>query len=147
MEAQVSWKKNIFFQFIRFAMVGSMGVVIDFAVLNLLSLATGITSGNGIIPLNVISFGTALTFSFFFNKRWTFKDFSPVELPKKFTLFLLISLMGLTINTIGVRIISTNISLPLDIHPQLWLNIAKVIATGASGLWNFLGYKNLVFKK
>jgi len=147
MDGEQSRYKKIFLEFLRFATVGTGGALIDFGLFNILSWLTGITSGNGIIPINMVSFGLALIFSFMFNKRWTFKDLSIGDHNKKFTLFLLVSLTGLLINTVAVRIISTNITPGIEIHPQIWANIAKILATGASGLWNFFGYKNIVFKK
>jgi putative flippase GtrA len=147
MDTEQSWYKKIFFEFIKFATVGTGGVLIDFVLLNTLSWITGITSGSAIIPLNVISFSTALLFTFFFNKRWTFGDLSVGKNYKKFALFMLISLGGLSINTFFVHLISTNISPVFGLSGILWLNVAKVIATGASGTWNFLGYKNIVFRK
>ena len=33
------------------------------------------------------------------------------------------------------------------LSPELWANLAKVAATGFSLIWNFIGYKFIVFKK
>lgn len=141
------WQTKGFKQFLKFITVGFMGTIIDFGILNLLSWLTGVTSGDGIIPINIVAFVSALTFSFYFNKRWTFDDLSVGETHRKFTWFLLISLGGVTINTLIVRFLTTNINPAFDVDPRLWLNIAKFLATGASGLWNFFGYKLIVFKK
>lgn len=139
--------KFILVQLLHFAAVGSMGVIIDFGLLNLLSWVTGITKGWGIVPLNIISFSAALTVSFLLNKRWTFKDTSQTDNFKKFNLFLIISLLGLAINTSVVALITSNVNPALAVGPYFLLNFAKIIATGASGLWNFSGYKMVVFKK
>lgn len=133
-------------QFVRFLAVGVLNTAIDFAVLNLLSLATGITSGNGLIPLNMISFAVAVTNSYFLNRKWTFKDESGPA-AKKFTVFLIVSIIGAFINTGVVRLVSTNISPMFGLSPQLWLNFAKAVATGVSLLWNFAGFKFIVFKR
>jgi putative flippase GtrA len=139
--------KNILAQFLRFAAVGSLGVLIDFGLLNILSWVTGITKGWGIVPLNIISFSAALAVSFFLNKHWTFKDNSLSDNFKKFNLFLIISLLGLTINTSVVALITSYIHPSFAVGPYMLLNLAKIMATAASGLWNFSGYKLIVFKK
>ena len=147
MHEQLLKLKHVLFQFLRFATVGTLGVTIDFGLLNLLSWATGVTRGEGLIPLNVISFGTALTVSFFLNKRWTFKDLSLTENLRKFNLFLIISVLGATINTAIMTILTTHVDPNITLAPFLLLNLAKTAATTASGLWNFFGYKIVVFKK
>lgn len=134
-------------QFLRFGIVGGLNTIIDFAVLNLLSYTTGIYQGNGIIPLNMISFSAAVVNSYFLNKQWAFKDIAGGEGGKKFSLFLIISIVGAVINTLAVRFISTNINPMFGLSQELWLNVAKVVATALSFLWNFVGYKVVVFKK
>jgi putative flippase GtrA len=134
-------------QFLRFAIIGGINTAIDFAVLNLLSWGSGIYEGNGIILLNMISFTVAVINSYYMNKHWAFKDQESGEQGKKFTLFLLVSVIGAVINTATVRIISTNIDPMFGLSQELWLNAAKVVATGLSLVWNFVGYKLFVFKK
>ena|SRR3989344_462942 len=130
--------------------VGALGILIDFGILNLLSWVFGITKGLGIIPLNMVSFGSAIVVTFLLNKHWTFRDQSSGDNLKKFNLFLIVSIFGLIINT---AIVSTIIdfvdprSLGMNLTDRQWLNIAKGIATIVSGLWNFTNYKLNVFKK
>ena len=136
-----------FNQFWRYAIIGLINTAIDFLVLNLLSYITGIYEGNGLIPLNVISFTVAVTNSYFMNKKWAFKDAAFGDAGKKFSLFLLVSIIGAILNTTVVRFVSTNIDPMFGLSQELWLNVAKVLATGLSLVWNFTGYKLLVFKK
>lgn len=134
-------------QFLRFAVIGGVNTLLDFAILNLLSWATGIYKGDGIILLNAISFTIAVINSYYLNKRWAFKDQGSDERGRKFMLFLIVSVIGAVINTGIVRVVSTNIDPMFGLSAQLWLNAAKVLATGASLVWNFVGYKIFVFKK
>ncbi|OGE81368.1 MAG: hypothetical protein A3H72_03750 [Candidatus Doudnabacteria bacterium RIFCSPLOWO2_02_FULL_48_8] len=134
-------------QFIRFAIIGGLNTAIDFALLNLLSWATGIYEGNWIILLNTISFSVAVINSYILNKRWAFGDQGSGEGGRKFTLFLAVSIVGAVINTAVVRVVSTNIDPMFGLSQELWLNVGKVLATGLSLVWNFIGYKILVFKK
>ncbi len=131
----------------KFAIIGGFNTVVDFGILNLLSWGTGITSGNGLIPLNIISFSVAVVNSYVLNKRWTFHDQATGDTGRKFSLFLLVSLIGVVINTVVLRIVTTNIDPMFDLSPQLWLNVGKAAATAISLVWNFVGYKFFVFKK
>ncbi|HTL39697.1 MAG TPA: GtrA family protein [Methylomirabilota bacterium] len=134
-------------QFWRYVTVGLLNTAIDFAVLNLLSAATGITKGNGLIPINIISFSVAIINSYFFNKYWSFDDKSFGDHGKKFSKFMLVSIIGALANTLIVRFITTDIHPFLSLTPRLWLNAAKIIATCFTFAWNFSGYKIIVFKK
>jgi len=134
-------------QFSRFIAVGLVNTAIDFAVLNLLSWTTGIYSGSGIILLNSVAFTAAVVNSYFMNKYWTFGVRDGVK-TSEVSKFLGVSLVGLGINTSLVYGITTLIVLPLpQVGPALWENFAKAVATGASLIWNFIGYKLFVFKK
>lgn len=134
-------------QLLRFAIIGGINTLVDFAILNALSWVTGIYSGDGIIILNIISFTVAVVNSYFLNKRWAFQDPSGGAGSRKFTLFLAVSVIGAMINTATVRIITTNVDPVLGLAPELWLNAAKAAATGLSLIWNFVGYKFWVFRK
>lgn len=139
--------KAIFNQFWRFAVIGVINTAIDYGILFLLSKATGITKGNGVIPLNVISFSIATINSYYLNKKWAFGDQSRLEQGRKFSLFLVVSIIGVVINTGIVRVVSTNIAPMFGLSPRLWLLASKLVATAISLIWNFIGYKVVVFKK
>lgn len=139
--------KVTFNQFWRYVLIGIINTGIDFVVLNILSAATGIVRGNGLIPLNIISFATAVTTGYFMHKAWSFRDQTQTRKREQFTVFLVVSLIGVLINTTIVRAISTNAQPLPNFTPTQWLNLAKAAATAVSLVWNFLGYKFFVFKK
>lgn len=68
---------------------------------------------------------------------------------KEFILFILVSFVGLIINSAVVWLVSQYIVDKglLSTSPDLIKNVAKIFATGLSLVWNFLGYKIFVFKK
>ena len=131
----------------RFVVIGIINTGIDFLILNALMYFTGIREGNGLIPLNIISFSAAVINSYLLNKRWAFKDNSSTDSAKKFSIFLVVSIIGVAINTAVLRLVSTNIDPLFGLSQALWVNLAKVVATGVSLVWNFIGYKLIVFKK
>lgn len=136
-------------QFSKFFIVGIINTGIDFAILNTEILVTGITSGSMLIFLNVFSFSVAVVNSYYMNKYWTFEDKRPdgEKAPVKFSQFIGVSIVGISINSLIVYGFTTFVPILFGFSPQLWINVAKIIATGASLVWNFIGYKLWVFKK
>jgi putative flippase GtrA len=137
-------------QFTKFVIIGFMNTIIDFGVLNLLMWLTGVYKGSWIILLNAISFSIAVTNSYFWNKYWTFRakeTGQPAMVAKEFSQFVMITLIGLGINTSIVYGVTTLIPPLFGIGPELWANLAKAAATAISLIWNFIGYKFIVFKR
>ena len=133
-------------QFSKFVVIGFINTALDFAILNLLMWWTGIYSGSWIILLNIASFSIAVFNSYFWNKYWTFKDKDKIE-AKEFSQFVIVTLIGLAINSSIIFGVTTLISPMFGLSPELWANLAKAAATGFSLIWNFAGYKFFVFKK
>ncbi len=142
-------------QFFQFAIIGFINTFLDLAILTSLSFITGITSSFGAAGLKAISFTCVSLVSFFANKKWTFKEKSQ-KIEKeaaKYTQFMVITIGGLIINTGIVFLITTYISpinIPLinfQLTPRLWLVFSSLVATAFSLIWNFIGYKFIVFKK
>jgi putative flippase GtrA len=145
--SNMSEKYNqLFRQLLKFGVVGAINTGIDFAVLNVLSALTGIRSGTGIIWLNSAAFTVAVANSYFMNKYWTFAARGAVRAGEASS-FLLVSLVGLGINGGIVFWITTYINPLFGFGIALWENVAKLIATGVSLVWNFIGYKLLVFRQ
>ncbi|MFA5052530.1 MAG: GtrA family protein [Parcubacteria group bacterium] len=138
--------KKLFLQFGKFAVIGVLNTAIYFGVLNFLIFITGITKGISIIPLTSTAFIIATTNSYLWNKFWTFKDKESVRV-FQVGQFLIVSIIGWAINSGIVYLISTFIKPMFGLSQALWVNVGAVLATGISLIWNFLGYKFIVFKK
>src|SRR3990167_1090996 len=135
-------------QFSKFIIVGGVNTGIDFLILNILIYLTGITAGIELFILNSISFSVAVVNSYFMNKYWTFQDKTKTEQePIKFSQFFAVSIVGIIINGFVLTGITTYIPPLFGLSAVLWANIAKLMATGFSLIWNFIGYKFFVFKK
>jgi len=145
---QTLWQKYgpLAFQFLRFGVVGVLNTGIDFAILNILSAVTNITGGARIIPLKAVAFLAANINSYLLNKHWTFKDNTSGEGAKKFSIYLGVSVVGMLINLGTVYTITTYIDPVFGLSETLWLNAANLVATGLSLVWNFVGYKLVVFR-
>lgn len=125
---------------VRFLLVGGTNTVLDFA---LLFLFTGL--GLNKVVANIASTGIAFIFSFFANRKFTFKD-SSKNVRRQFTIFALVTLSGLWILQPIIILIATNfLDGTMDSNASLF--VAKVLATLVSLVWNYILYSRLVFNK
>ncbi|MEF3691621.1 MAG: GtrA family protein [Candidatus Moraniibacteriota bacterium] len=141
-------------QFAKFFLIGIMNTLVDLFVLNVETIITGVKDGWGYSIQKSFSFIVAVTFSYFFNKHWTFQDDSKEKEGKKFSQFMFVSIIGMIINvavsTLAIKYLKApvnellNLSLLTD---QVWVNLGAICGTAVGLFWNFVGYKLWVFKK
>lgn len=127
---------------LRFTIVGSINTALDFSILFILTMLFNIPKELA----NFISTSVSFLFSFFANKKYTFKSTSK-NLKKQFLLFTVVTLFGLwVIQTIIITAI-TPVFTNLGVNKPAALLISKLIATIASLIWNYTLYSRVVFKK
>ena len=127
---------------LRFAIVGGVNTALDFSILFILTILFNIPKELA----NFISTSVSFLFSFFANKKYTFKSTSK-NLKKQFLLFTIVTLFGLwVIQTIIITAI-TPVFTNLGVNKPAALLISKLIATAASLIWNYTLYSRVVFKK
>ena len=113
------------YQFSKFFVVGFLNFSIDFGILNLGSILTGVYSGKWLIPINLISSTVAIINSFLWNRYWTFsRKGKPVF--REVLVFVGVTLVGTVLNTIIVYGTTTFIPLYDGLTPALLENAAKV---------------------
>lgn len=140
---------SFIYQFAKFVVVGFLNTSIDFGILNLLSIYTGITSGFFIGGVNVPGFILASMNSYFWNKFWVFRKEKKEGEKTNYSDFLTfagVTLVAVLLNGGIVILITTFVNPLFGLSPERWLNIAKVFATAFSLIFNFVGYKFLVFR-
>jgi len=133
-------------QFSKFAAVGTLNTFIDLSVLNFLIYLTGVAAGFYFSVFKSFSFLIATTNSYFWNKFWTFNSQKPVT-SKEYSRFLFFTLIGTLINVSVASFIVNFIGPLFGVSLKLWANIGAIIAVFAAMMWNFLSYRNVVFKK
>lgn len=93
--------------------------------------------------IKVISFLIAAFVKYFGNKYWAFSNQSRPSTKEIFQ-FLLITLIGLLINVVTF---SFFVKINIEMSANLWREISVIFALIITAIWNFCGYKFIVFKK
>ena len=124
-------------QFIKFVIVGSVNTAIDFFIYFSLTRGTDFFEQH-LLSANIIAFSIAATNSFFWNKKWTFRD-QGKNYHVQYSKFLIVSIGGLILSQ-GIFVIGVHYLKISDI-------ITKLAAVAIVTFWNFALNKWWTFKK
>ena len=111
-------------QFIKFTLVGTTNSAIDFSVYLILTRFFSVH----LILANFCSFSIAVTWSFFINKKWTFRN-THGDHAKQYIKFFITNTIGIIIQTL---ILSVFVYV-FKVHDVL----GKLIAIVITSFWNF----------
>ncbi len=136
-------------KFIRFAIVGTLGSVVDFGVFNLLATLLKVPA----IGASVVSFSLAVVNNFIWNRYWTYPETRSVPLIKQLTQFAVVSVAGLLIRTPLFALIEK----PLINLASQWIphvltptvvghNVALAFVIFVVLLWNFFVNRKWTFR-
>ncbi len=160
--ANLIGRKLLFvFQVAKFLLVGVFATVIDLKVFEFLTwffvsalskipdgFAIGaIFTSSGLLLPKSFSFIAATVLKYLGNKYWTFQKQNKEGLNKEITQFFIITLIGLMIDVISFYYFAKIMGPSFEIPSAVWIKLSVVFAAVTAALWNFLGYKFLVFKK
>ncbi|HBY95042.1 MAG: GtrA family protein [Ardenticatenaceae bacterium] len=120
-------------RFIKFAIVGTIGMVVDFTVLNLLVLFGGL----GPLQANPFSFLAAVLSNFTWNRLWTFPESRARKKRTQLPQFALVNTIGLGINQLIFALALHRLMPVLGFTHPLDYNLSKLIAVGVVLFWNF----------
>ncbi|MGD2143550.1 MAG: GtrA family protein [Anaerolineae bacterium] len=135
-------------RFLKFAVVGTLGAVIDFGTLNVLVQLVGLPK----VLANACSFSAAVISNFIWNRLWVYPETRDDPPTRQFVQFFFVNVAGLAINTlifygsdrwllgeqgllagpIGLLALTVRMS-----HFDLAYNAAKILATVVVLFWNF----------
>ena len=132
-------------QLVKYGMVGVSGTIIELGLLNFFIFILGWDSDFQKVMANVIALSVAIVNSFTWNRLWTFPESRDGEASKQFVKFVVVSIVGLTINSIIFFLADKYIFspwLPVFVAVQL----AKFTAIGITLMWNFTINRFWTFK-
>jgi len=127
-------------RFIKFAIVGSIGAVVDFGIMNILTQLS-----TPFVVASIISFIAAVISNFLLNRYWTYPDSREKTFTQQMVQFFIISLIGLAIRTPMLAWMESRlIRLSASIVPATFLtpeiighNVSLAIAILVVMMWNF----------
>jgi putative flippase GtrA len=128
-------------RFLKFAVVGVIGAVIDFGVMNLLTQ----TAGMPLVLAGTISFICAIISNFIWNRYWTYPDSRSRPLARQLTMFFAVNIAGVAIRIPILHFVEPpllrlvegmNLAGPFSAE-LLAKNLTLALAVGIVMLWNF----------
>ncbi len=128
-------------RFLKFAFVGVTGTIVDFGIMNLMSLVFGLP----LVWAQAISFTIAVINNFLWNQFWTYPDSRSKAAHHQLIQFFMINLVGIAIRTPLIpwldKIIlnmlnNMQLNLPLT-NSVISQNLALAIVIGVVMLWNY----------
>ncbi len=120
-------------RFIKFAIVGGIGAMVDYAVLFLLVFEFGVAEEYA----NLVSVTCAIISNFTWNRLWTFPESQDHAVHTQFVQFAVVNLIGLAINEAVLLFTDHWIFEPFFQEQKLALALAKACAIGVVLFWNF----------
>ena len=128
-------------RFLKFAVVGAIGAVIDFGVMNLLTQAAGMD----LVPAGTISFVCAVCSNFIWNRYWTYPDSRSRPITRQLVMFFAVNIAGVAIRIPILHFVepplievfeSAHLAAP-EMAEFLAKNFTLALAVGIVMLWNF----------
>ena len=136
-------------RFIKFAIVGVCGSVIDFGFFNLLTLAFSVSS----IASSIVSFSLAVINNFVLNRFWTYPETRQNPIYKPLIQFVMVSCLGLAIRVPlfawleKVLIPLAAKTIPHVLTPTIvGHNVSLALVIGVVMLWNYFVNRFWTFK-
>jgi putative flippase GtrA len=150
-------KRQELVRFAKFCVVGTMGTVVDFGLLNLLYNVLGVHQ----VLSNIVSVSAATVNNYTWSRFWVYPETKNHSGGRKFFQFVVVSLIALGLNTtilwatdqwiLGesglLRSVVASLAAWVGVeHSVLSSNAAKVIATGIVLFWNFFANRLWTFR-
>jgi dolichol-phosphate mannosyltransferase len=126
---RLSWQTGELKRFLKFSLVGGLGVFVNMGMLTVLTSA-----GLGYLPGGVFAVETAIVTNFLLNEFWTFSDFSKRRsgLTARLKRFIKFNLFCL-----GGAVINLSILWALTEYAGIYYLLSNLIGIGAATLWNY----------
>jgi putative flippase GtrA len=142
---QIGKKYKFIYQAGKFFLVGAFATIVDIGSYKIFAFLLNFLIGTSIIS-KALSFLVATAVKYSGNKVWVFEKNGKGEIKKEVLQFTFITLIGTIIDVVVFYCLSRQ-SPWATADATIWLEISIIIAALVASIWNFLGYKFIVFKK
>lgn len=129
----------------KFISAGALNTFVDLGVLNILIALTGLMAGLAYAALKTASFAVAHMNSYVWHKYWTFESKGKATV-KEIGRFTFVGIIGMLINVALAASVVELAGASGVLTAKQWASAGALIATLASLILRFRGYKSLVFK-
>ena len=123
----------------KFGLAGAFADVVDIKVFQFLFLFLPIP-----LLLKTISFIIATFVKYVSDKYWTFEKNGRDGMHKEIAKFFMVAILGLLINVASFYFFSR---IKTGLPVKTWQELSIILAALVVAIWNFCGYKFIVFKK
>ncbi len=143
-------KPSLIQQILRFGVVGGLSFVIDFTIYTLIIKIFG-TAKTTVAIAAFFGFTISLIFNYITSMRFVFVHDENMDRRKEFTVFAVLSLIGLGLNEVLILgVLALYDRIPVLQSGLLWdfkERIGKIFATGVVMVYNFITRKIFIEKK
>jgi putative flippase GtrA len=129
----------------KFFLVGAFSAVVDIKVYQIFAGLLAVVLASSLIS-KAISFLVATAVKYGGNKIWVFEKNGKDGIKKEIIQFTVITTVGMVID-VFIFYCATHYFQPANAPVRIWTEISIIIAALVAAVWNFLGYKFIVFKK
>lgn len=139
---------NLLAQILKFAIVGGISFLVDFAVYGIMCNVLGVHY----VIAGVAGFFVSVVVNYLLSMKFVFVSKEDMRKDKEFVIFVILSLIGMVLNSVILYI-----CIDLIYMHWLWLNqileieimnlAAKIIATGIVMVYNFVSRKIFLEKE
>ncbi|MDO8424773.1 MAG: GtrA family protein [bacterium] len=147
----IAWllgKKFLFiFQVAKFVLLGAMATLIDLGAFKALGLALALNLSFANNIYKAISFLVATFVKYWGNKFWAFEKMEKKGMGKEMLRFYIVTALGLAVDVGIFSVVVNNIGPQFGIPLKTWETVGVLAAAVIVSVWNFIGYKFIVFKK
>lgn len=127
--------KTLMEQIVKFGIIGILATLLDFILMILLKEVFGVNE----IIASTISFSISLVFNYICSMKYVFESREDMSKKKEFNIFVILSLIGLGLNTFFMWLL-------VDIFSIFYI-ISKAFSTCIVMIWNFVSRKIFLEKK
>ncbi|TSC63124.1 MAG: hypothetical protein G01um101448_109 [Parcubacteria group bacterium Gr01-1014_48] len=137
--------RPIFFQIVKFGMVGGFNTMLELSIINVLIVIFDAATGILFVLFKTASFIVAAGSAYFWNRNWTFVSRTRASF-QEFGVFIVSGFWGFLINISTATFLVSVVPAPDGMPTVLWVNYSVLIAVLVGMVWNFLFQRFILFR-